>query len=90
LKENVHSLLVNEQIGVFARARVNQMVTPTEDYYSDHDGGKFAPIDATTVATWKARSFLENLTVPDSACPLDEANSDCGHSIGTRACSRRT
>src|SRR3979490_3412294 len=39
------------------------MVTPTEDYYSDHDGGKFAPIEATTVATWKARSFLENLTV---------------------------
>ncbi len=39
------------------------MVTPTEDYYSDHDGGKFAPIEATTVATWKARAFLENLTV---------------------------
>ena len=39
------------------------MVTPTEDYYSDHDGGKFAPIEATTVATWKARTFLENLTV---------------------------
>src|SRR5258705_10777937 len=39
------------------------MVTPTEDYYSDHDGGKFAPIEATTVATWKARSFLENLAV---------------------------
>ena len=39
------------------------MVTPTEDYYSDHDGGKFAPIEATTVATWKAPAFLENLTV---------------------------
>ena len=39
------------------------MVTPTEDYYSDHDGGKFAPIEATTVATWKARSFLENLAI---------------------------
>jgi hypothetical protein len=39
------------------------MVTPTEDYYSDHDGGKFAPMEATTVATWKARPFLENLTV---------------------------
>jgi hypothetical protein len=23
------------------------MVTPTEDYYSDHDGGKLAPIEAT-------------------------------------------
>src|SRR5258707_1290628 len=43
--------------------RGNQMVTPTEDYYSDHDGGKFAPIEATTVATWKARAFLENLAV---------------------------
>src|SRR6202140_2307737 len=39
------------------------MVTQTEDYYSDHDGGKFAPIEATTVATWKARALLENLTV---------------------------
>ena len=39
------------------------MVTPTEDYYSDHDGGKFAPIAATTVATWKAPAFLENLAV---------------------------
>jgi hypothetical protein len=39
------------------------MVTPTEDYYSDHDGGKFAPIEATTVATWKARAFLENIAV---------------------------
>jgi len=39
------------------------MVTSTEDYYSDHDGGKFAPIEATTVATWKARAFLENLAV---------------------------
>ena len=39
------------------------MAMPTEDYYSDHDGGKFAPIEATTVATWKARAFLENLTV---------------------------
>jgi sugar lactone lactonase YvrE len=39
------------------------MVTPTEDYYPDHDGGKFAPILATTVATWRARAFLENLAV---------------------------
>jgi len=39
------------------------MVTPTEDYYSDHDGGKFAPIGATTVATWRARAFLENLAI---------------------------
>src|SRR6266436_5991984 len=39
------------------------MVTLTEDYYSDHDGGKFAPIAATTVATWKARAFLENLAI---------------------------
>src|SRR3982074_20294 len=39
------------------------MVTSTEDYYSDHDGGTFAPIEATTVATWKARAFLENLAV---------------------------
>src|ERR1700693_1618265 len=39
------------------------MVTPTGDYYPDHDGGKFAPIEATTVATWQARAFLENLTV---------------------------
>src|SRR5260370_21944481 len=39
------------------------MVTPTEDYYPDHDGGKFAPIKATTVATWKAPAFLENLAI---------------------------
>jgi hypothetical protein len=39
------------------------MITPTEDYYPNHDGGKFAPIAATTVATWKAPSFLENLAV---------------------------
>jgi sugar lactone lactonase YvrE len=39
------------------------MATPTEDYYPDHDGGKFAPIKATTVAKWKAAAFLENLTV---------------------------
>jgi sugar lactone lactonase YvrE len=39
------------------------MVTPTEDEHPDHDGGKFAPIEATTVATWKARAFLENLAV---------------------------
>src|ERR1700682_5288900 len=37
------------------------MATPTEDYYSDHDGGKFAPIAATTVARWKAPAFLENV-----------------------------
>jgi sugar lactone lactonase YvrE len=39
------------------------MVTPTEDYYPDHDGGEFAPIETTTVARWKARAFLENLAV---------------------------
>jgi sugar lactone lactonase YvrE len=39
------------------------MVTPTEDYYPDHDGGKFAPILTTTVATWRAPAFLENLAV---------------------------
>jgi sugar lactone lactonase YvrE len=39
------------------------MATPTEDFYPDHDGGKFAPIEATTVATWEARAFLENLAV---------------------------
>src|SRR3977135_2707758 len=39
------------------------MTTPTEDYYSDHDGGTFAPIEATTVATWKAPAFLENLAI---------------------------
>src|SRR2546421_11528083 len=44
------------------------MVTPTEDYYSDHDGGTFAPTEATTVATWRAPAFLENLAVdPDGA-----------------------
>ena len=35
----------------------------TEDYYPDHDGGKFTPIAATAVATWKAPAFLENLAV---------------------------
>src|SRR5437870_6329397 len=40
-----------------------QMTTPTEDYYSGHDGGKFAPVEATTVATWKAPAFLENLAI---------------------------
>src|SRR5258705_12601340 len=67
--------------------RGNQMVTPTEDYYSDHDGGKFAPIEATTVATWKARAFLENLTVEaDGAAfvtvyshnPVDRSNRATG------------
>src|SRR5437660_10513263 len=43
------------------------MVTTTEDYYADHDGGKFAPIEATTVATWKAPAFLENLAVDEGA-----------------------
>jgi sugar lactone lactonase YvrE len=38
------------------------MATLTEDVYPDHDGGKFAPI-LGTVATWRARSFLENLAV---------------------------
>jgi sugar lactone lactonase YvrE len=40
-----------------------QMVTPTEDYYPEHDGGKFAPISSTTVATWKAPAFLENIAI---------------------------
>jgi len=40
-----------------------RMNTRTEDYYPDHDGGKFAPIAATTVATWKAPAFLENLAI---------------------------
>jgi sugar lactone lactonase YvrE len=39
------------------------MVTPKKNYYSDHDGGKLAPIEATTVATWRAPAFLENLAV---------------------------
>jgi sugar lactone lactonase YvrE len=39
------------------------MATPTVDYYPDHDGGTFAPIDATTVAMWKAPAFLENLAI---------------------------
>ena len=38
------------------------MVTPTEDSYPDHDGGAFVPILAT-VATWRARAFLENLAI---------------------------
>jgi hypothetical protein len=39
-----------------------RMVTPTEDYYPDHDGGQFAPILAT-VATWRAPAFLENVAI---------------------------
>ena len=39
------------------------MVTPTEDYYPEHDGGRFTPIIATTVATWRAPAFLENLAI---------------------------
>src|SRR5271156_4635350 len=39
------------------------MVTPTENDHPDHDGGTFAPIEATTVAMWKARAFLENLAI---------------------------
>jgi sugar lactone lactonase YvrE len=39
------------------------MVTPTEEYYPDHDGGTFAPSRTTTVATWKAPAFLENLAI---------------------------
>src|SRR5271154_4234711 len=43
------------------------MVTPTDDDDPDHDGGKFVPILAT-VATWKARAFLENLAIdPEGA-----------------------
>ena len=38
------------------------MVTPTEEYYSDHDGGKLAPIEATTVAT--SRSLDNVLATP--------------------------
>jgi sugar lactone lactonase YvrE len=39
------------------------MITATEDYYPNHDGGEFAPIEAATVAKWKAPAFLENLAV---------------------------
>ena len=39
------------------------MVTPTEDYYPEHDGGRFTAITATTVATWRAPAFLENLAI---------------------------
>jgi hypothetical protein len=39
-----------------------QMVAPTEDYYSEHDGGTFAPLLAT-VATWRAPAFLENVAI---------------------------
>jgi sugar lactone lactonase YvrE len=39
------------------------MVTPTEDQNLKHDGGKFSPIEVTTVATWKARAMLENVAV---------------------------
>jgi hypothetical protein len=28
-----------------------QMATPTDDYYPDHDGGKFAPIKAVRSVT---------------------------------------
>ena len=38
------------------------MVTPTDDYYPEHDGGRFAPILAT-VATWRAPAFLENVAI---------------------------
>ena len=38
------------------------MVTPTEDYYPDHDGGQFTPTLAT-VATWRAPAFLENVAI---------------------------
>ena len=41
------------------------MLTPTDNYYSEHDGGKFAPIEATTVATWKAPAFLENVAIDE-------------------------
>ncbi len=40
------------------------MVTPTEDYYPEHDGGNFAPILAT-VATWRAPAFLENIAIDE-------------------------
>src|SRR5260370_2444779 len=40
-----------------------EMARPIEDYYHDQDGGKLARIKATTVATWKARAFLENLAI---------------------------
>src|SRR2546427_5059186 len=67
---------------VLASERGNQMVTPTEDYYPDHDGGKFAPILATTVATWRARAFLENLA--DRQSPRARLMSlpmiECSHS----------
>jgi hypothetical protein len=40
-----------------------QMITPTDDYYPKHDGGTFAPVEAITVATWKAPAFLENAAI---------------------------
>jgi hypothetical protein len=40
-----------------------QMVTPTDDDYPEHDGGKFAPILTTVVATWRAPAFLENVAI---------------------------
>jgi sugar lactone lactonase YvrE len=38
------------------------MVMPTEDYYAEHDGGRFAPILAT-VAKWRAPAFVENVAI---------------------------
>jgi sugar lactone lactonase YvrE len=38
------------------------MITPTEDYFSNHDGGELAPVLAT-VAIWPARAMLENLAI---------------------------
>jgi len=39
------------------------MVTPTEDIIRNMMAGSFASIEATTVATWKARAMLENVAV---------------------------
>ena len=57
LKEKLHSLHKTP-----TQAGGIHSVTPTEDYYPDHDGGEFVPILAA-VATWPAPAFLENLAI---------------------------
>jgi hypothetical protein len=38
-------------------------IAPTEDDSPDHDGRTFAPIEATTVAMWRARGDEKSLYV---------------------------
>ncbi|HEV3342841.1 MAG TPA: hypothetical protein VG125_20885 [Pirellulales bacterium] len=53
----------NSGIGLTETQEVRiRVVTPTEDYFSTHGGGEFAPILAT-VASWRAPAFLENLAI---------------------------